>query len=140
MKKLLNLETWRSLVRQLKRELIVLNLVARDRRVSWYARALVIGIVAYAISPIDLIPDFIPIIGYLDDLLILPLAIWLALKLIPAEVMQDCRSQAERLMSESGTALKQAQWQGWLVTSLIVLLWLGIFVGAIKLLYTWIRP
>jgi putative acetyltransferase len=70
--------------------------VARDPRTPWYAKLLVGGVVAYALSPIDLIPDFIPVIGYLDDLLIVPLGIWASVKLVPPEVMADGRALAAR--------------------------------------------
>ncbi len=81
-------------IRCLKTETYALSLAYRDPRTPWYARVWVALVVGYAFSPIDLIPDFIPVLGYLDDLLLLPLGIWVALKLIPAEVMADARSQA----------------------------------------------
>jgi uncharacterized membrane protein YkvA (DUF1232 family) len=68
-------ERWRTEARRLKREVYALYLACRDPRVPWYAKALAAGIVAYALSPIDLIPDFIPILGYLDDLILLPLGV-----------------------------------------------------------------
>ena len=80
--------------RNLKRDVIALWLAARDPRVPWYARALSAAVAAYAISPIDLIPDFIPILGYLDDLLIVPFGIWAAVKLIPEPIMVDLRANA----------------------------------------------
>lgn len=78
----------------LKRDVIALWLAARDPRVPWYAKALSAAVAAYALSPIDLIPDFIPILGYLDDLLIVPLGIWAAIKLIPEPIMAELRAQA----------------------------------------------
>jgi uncharacterized membrane protein YkvA (DUF1232 family) len=78
----------------LKRESIALYIAARDPRVPWYAKTLMVLILAYAFSPIDLIPDFIPVLGYLDDLIIIPLGISLALKLVPAQVMVDARKEA----------------------------------------------
>src|SRR5215210_2197888 len=80
--------------RRLKHELFALYLAYHDPRVPCYARLFAAGVVAYAFSPIDLIPDFIPVLGYLDDLVLVPLGIWLALKMIPAEVMADCRARA----------------------------------------------
>ena len=80
---------------QLKAETFALYLAARDPRTPWYAKFLVAGIVAYAFSPIDLIPDFIPIIGYLDDLILIPIGIALAVKLIPDSVLVECRAQAQ---------------------------------------------
>ena len=68
---------------QLKREIVALYLAGRDPRTPWYAKAMIAAVVAYALSPIDLIPDFIPILGYLDDLVLLPIGIWLAIRMIP---------------------------------------------------------
>jgi len=80
--------------RALKRDVHALYLAALDPRVSWQAKVLAACVAAYALSPIDLIPDFIPVLGYLDDLVIVPLGIWLALTLIPPDVMRDCRERA----------------------------------------------
>lgn len=85
------LKVW---ARNLKRDVLALWLAARDARVPWYAKVLSAAVAAYALSPIDLIPDFIPILGYLDDLLIVPLGIWAAVKLIPEPVMADLRLKA----------------------------------------------
>ena len=79
----------------LKRESLALYYAARDPRTPWYAKIIAGAIVAYALSPIDLIPDFIPVLGYLDELLLLPLGIWLALRLVPAAVLADARRRAE---------------------------------------------
>ncbi|MEM9145182.1 MAG: DUF1232 domain-containing protein [Pseudomonadota bacterium] len=81
-------------MRRLLTDLAVLWLAARDRRVSWAAKALAAAVVLYAVSPIDLIPDAIPVIGLLDDLLLVPAGIWLILRLIPAPVLADLRAQA----------------------------------------------
>lgn len=78
----------------LTRDVIALWLAAHDMRVPWYAKALSAAVAAYALSPIDLIPDFIPLLGYLDDLLIVPLGIWAAVKLIPKLIMADLRAEA----------------------------------------------
>lgn len=78
----------------LKRDVIALWLAVRDPRVPWYTKALCAAITSYALSPIDLIPDFIPILGYLDDLLIVPLGIWAAVKFIPVSIMADLRAKA----------------------------------------------
>ena len=84
----------RDWARRLKAETLALYFAARDPRTPWYARLLVAGIVAYALSPIDLIPDFVPVLGLLDDAILLPLGIALALRIIPAEVMADARGRA----------------------------------------------
>ena len=92
--------------RNLKRDSYALYLASRDPRVPWYVKALAVAIAAYALSPIDLIPDFIPVFGYLDDLILLPLGIWLAISLIPQEVMAECRASAaaalQRPVSRAG--------------------------------------
>lgn len=87
-----NLRAW---AKALKRDAHAVWLAARDPRTPWYARALAIAVAAYALSPIDLIPDFIPVLGYLDDLILVPVGLWLVLKLIPAEVLADHRAAAE---------------------------------------------
>ena len=89
------LDTLRTWARRVKRDAMTLWFARRDPRTPWAAKALAVVVVAYALSPIDLIPDFIPVIGYLDDLILLPGLIWLALRLLPPEVLADARAQAE---------------------------------------------
>jgi len=84
-------EKLRSRARALKNEAYAIYLAAKDPRTPWYAKALIYFVVAHTFSPIDLIPDFIPILGYLDDLIITPLGIALAIRLIPAEVLAEAR-------------------------------------------------
>lgn len=84
----------------LKAETFALYLAARDPRTPWYAKLLVAGVVAYAFSPIDLIPDFIPILGYVDDLILVPLGIALALRMIPPQVMNDSRTRAMEALKD----------------------------------------
>ncbi|MBK9079343.1 MAG: DUF1232 domain-containing protein [Hyphomicrobium sp.] len=86
------IEKMRTWARALKAEIAVLAAAVRDPRTPWYAKVLGVIIVAYALSPIDLIPDFIPVLGYLDDLLLLPLGIWLVRRMIPADVMAEHRA------------------------------------------------
>jgi uncharacterized membrane protein YkvA (DUF1232 family) len=93
------IDAWKQRVRQLKAEAYALYLAYRDPRVPWYARLLAAVVVGYAFCPIDLIPDFVPVLGYLDDLLLVPLGIWLALKLIPPEVMAEARERARQAMA-----------------------------------------
>jgi len=94
----------REWARSIKREIHAVYLATRDPRVPWYAKALGICVTAYALSPIDLIPDFIPILGYLDDLIIVPLGVWLVVMMIPANVMTEYRviaaTAAERPVSK----------------------------------------
>ena len=89
------LEKLKQRARHLKAETFALYLAARDPRTPWYAKLLVAGIVAYAFSPIDLIPDFVPVLGYLDDLILIPLGIALAIKLVPHFVLAECRIRAQ---------------------------------------------
>lgn len=88
------LNIWKDKVRQLKTNIYALALAYRDPRVPLYAKVFAAVVVAYAFTPIDLIPDFIPIFGYLDDLILVPLGITLALKMIPPDVMAECRERA----------------------------------------------
>ena len=88
------LENWKQWARTIKRDAHALYLAARDPRVPWYAKALAIAVAAYALSPIDLIPDFVPVLGYLDDLIIVPAGIVLVIWLIPPEIMAQHRDVA----------------------------------------------
>lgn len=87
--------TLKQRIEDLKSETYALYLAARHPRTPWYAKLFVAGVVAYAVSPIDLIPDFIPVLGFLDDLLLIPLGIVIAVRLIPAEVLAECRAAAK---------------------------------------------
>jgi uncharacterized membrane protein YkvA (DUF1232 family) len=100
-----------------KRHLFVLYLAYRDPRVPWYAKLFALCVVAYAFSPIDLIPDFIPILGYVDDLIVVPLGIALALRMIPAPVLADCEARAEELR-------KAGKPRNWFTGALFILIWL----------------
>lgn len=100
----------------MKRETLAVALATRDPRTPWPAKALAALVVAYAASPIDLIPDFIPVLGYLDDLIVVPLGIWLVLRLIPDQVMADARARAAQ------SERPGASWWG---LAIVVLLWLG---------------
>jgi uncharacterized membrane protein YkvA (DUF1232 family) len=88
------LDQLKARARALKQEAWAIYIAARDPRTPWYARALVFFVVAHTFSPIDLIPDFIPVLGYLDDLIITPGGIWLAVRLIPPEVLTEARAAA----------------------------------------------
>lgn len=114
------LEQWRRWARTLKHRIHALYLAARHPRTPWYAKILALIVVGYAFSPIDLIPDPIPILGYLDDLVLLPVGIWLVLKLIPAAVWAECEAQAEH------SAAAQHP-RNWIAAGLIVVLWLAAF-------------
>ena len=86
--------------RRLKTETFALYLVARHPGTPWYAKLFVAGIVAYAFSPFDLIPDFVPVLGYLDDLILIPMGITLAMRMVPPSVLAECRARAREVMSQ----------------------------------------
>ena len=109
----------------LKADIYALYLAARDPRTPWYVKLFVAGIVAYALSPIDLIPDFIPVIGYLDDLILLPIAITFAIKLIPHQVLAECRARAQQLM-QNGKPVSRA------AGTVIVAIWIVLTFLCVK--------
>lgn len=111
------MQAWKQRVKQLKKETYAIYLACKDPRVPWYVRVFAGFVVAYAFSPIDLIPDAIPILGYLDDLILVPLGIILVLKMIPPNVLVDCRAQAEAAMNE-------AKPRNWIAAGAIVTIWL----------------
>ena len=111
------LTLWKQKARELKLQTYALYFAARDPRVPWLAKGLTLLVVAYAFSPIDLIPDFIPVLGYLDDLILIPLGVAMVIKLIPADVMADCRSKAEAHLASEKPVFR---WAG----ALIVGLWI----------------
>ena len=115
------LATWRNRVKQIKIETYTLWLAYRHPQVPWYAKLVAACVVGYAFSPIDLIPDFIPVLGYVDDLILLPLGIMLALKLIPQPVLEECRLQARDRMAQ-GKPLN------WVAGIIIIAIWLVGFV------------
>ena len=108
---------WASAI---KRDVVALYLAGRDPRTPWYAKALALAVAAYALSPIDLIPDFIPVLGYLDDLVLVPLGILLVVRLIPAPLMAEYRQKAA-----SHGQLPQNRF----AAAIIVALWIAGFVG-----------
>ena len=116
---------------ELKREAYAIYVAAQDPRTPWYAKALVFFVVAHTFSPIDLIPDFIPVLGYLDDLIITPGGLWLAVRLIPPEVMAEARSAAASRGVERNA--------GKLGAVLTVLLWILAVIGLIYLFLYFIK-
>lgn len=115
----------RQRARALKHQTHVLYLAARHPGTPWYAKLLVAGIVAYAFSPIDLIPDFIPVLGLLDDLVLIPLGIWLAIRLVPADVLAECRARVQERRKRVSRA----------AGAIIVAIWLGL--AALGLWWAW---
>jgi uncharacterized membrane protein YkvA (DUF1232 family) len=118
-------EDIKSRARLLKDEAITVYLAARDPRTPWYAKAVIICTVAYAFSPIDLIPDFIPILGYLDDVILVPAGIALAIRLIPAEVLEEAREKV------AGSGVERSV--GYVGMGIIVILWIVILVSLVRL-------
>ncbi len=117
------MQTWKQRARQLKKETLAIYIACKDPRVPWYARVFAGVIVAYALSPIDLIPDVIPILGYLDDLVLVPFGIFLVLKMIPPVVLAECREKAEAAMSQGKPTSKIA-------AIVIVTIWLLLVILA----------
>ena len=112
----MGIKSWKEKAARLQADVFALSLAFKDPRTPWYARILVVGIVAYALSPIDLIPDFIPVLGYLDDLVVLPAGVYLVVKLVPAEVMEECRRRAGQKGADTGFK--------WLAAALVAAVWL----------------
>jgi uncharacterized membrane protein YkvA (DUF1232 family) len=106
---------WKEKARRLKADARALCLALGDRRVPWYARALAGLVVAYAVSPIDLIPDFIPVLGLLDDFIIIPAGMYLVFRLVPAEVVAEYRAREQE---RTGPGV-----MGWAAAAVIVLVW-----------------
>ncbi len=127
------LQTWKQRARQLKQEAYAMYLALRDPRVPWYARLVAACVVGYAFSPIDLIPDFVPVLGYLDDLIIVPLGIALALKMIPADVMAECRARSQAVMAEGKPVNRVA-------AGIIIAIWLMVAAALVVSMVRVARP
>lgn len=122
------IERWKRRVGQLKRETYAIYLAYRDPRVPWYAKVLIAFVVVHTLSPVDLIPDFIPVLGYLDDLIIAPLGIVLALKMIPEDVMDESRRRAQAIVEQDKPTSRVA-------AAVIVVIWL--LVAALIIVVLW---
>jgi uncharacterized membrane protein YkvA (DUF1232 family) len=118
--------TWKERARRLKKEVYALYLAFRDPRTPWYGKAFAALVVAYAFSPIDLIPDPIPVLGYLDDLVLIPLGVVLALKMIPPEVMDEARAASAEAFRE-GAPVSTAG------AAIVVAIWLALAALAVAL-------
>jgi uncharacterized membrane protein YkvA (DUF1232 family) len=121
--------SWTARARALKVEVYALYLARRDPRVPWYAKAATGVVVAYAFSPIDLIPDFVPVLGYLDDLVLVPLGVLAVRRMIPPAVLADCRARADEGMATGKPT-------SWTAAVVIVALWLGVAVATVA---WWLR-
>jgi len=119
---------WKEKARMLKRETYAVYLACRDPRVPWYGRLLAACVVGYAFSPIDLIPDPVPVLGYLDDLILIPLGIAIVLRTIPPEVMAECREKAALAMSGGKP-------KNWVAAGIIVAIWILLALAAVALTY-----
>ena len=116
----------RTRAHELKLELLALALAARHPRTPWYAKLVVAGCVAYALTPVDFVPDAVPIVGFIDDLIFIPLAIALAVRFIPAPVLADCRARSRELDARLPRLSRAAWWliaAAWLGTVMLVAAW-----------------
>lgn len=124
--------TIKERARALKRQTVVLYFAFRNPQTPWYAKLLIFLTVAYAVSPIDLIPDFIPVLGYLDDIIIVPLGVFLSLKLIPAKVLEECRAHADERIADvrfqrAGLIIVIVVWT--VVIAIVVAIMLSVLAG-----------
>jgi uncharacterized membrane protein YkvA (DUF1232 family) len=124
----MDIRSWKTKSKQLRSEVYALYLASKHPRTPWYAKAFAVLIIGYALSPIDLIPDFIPVVGYLDDLIIVPAGIALLIKMIPEEVLEECREKA-RFQSMSKKR------RNWIAATVIVLIWLSAIYITLRLLW-----
>ena len=113
----MDLNAWKGKAKALKEDVYALYLASKDPRTPWYAKAFAALILGYALSPIDLIPDFIPVLGYVDDLVLVPAGIALLLKMIPREVLEECRERAKAQPSPGSL-------KNWIAGIVIVLIWI----------------
>jgi len=120
------LERLKSRARALKNEAFAIYLAAKDPRTPWYAKALIYFVVAHTFSPIDLIPDFIPVLGYLDDIIITPGGLWLAVRMIPPEVLEEARGKVATSGLERSV--------GYVGAGMVVMVWVVILIGVFYLI------
>ena len=118
-------ERLKTQARALKQETYAIHIAARDPRTPWYAKALIWSVVVYAFSPIDLIPDFIPVLGYLDDLILIPAGIALAVRLIPPEALAQARETAKQAEGPGRSV-------GWIGAGVILLIWAAILTWGVQ--------
>jgi uncharacterized membrane protein YkvA (DUF1232 family) len=113
----MDIKSWRTKSNQLQNEIVALYLAYKHPRTPWYAKVLAALIIGYALSPIDLIPDFVPVVGYLDDLIVVPAGIVLLIKIIPRDILEECRAKAQY------DFLKKKP-KNWIAAFIIILIWL----------------
>lgn len=110
--------------RTIKRDVLAVYIAARDPRTPWYAKALALVVAAYALSPIDLIPDFVPVLGYLDDVILIPLGVMLVARLVPDHVMADARIAAARAENRPVSRVAAVVFVLLWITAALLLLWI----------------
>ena len=121
------IQRWKEGACELRKDIYTLYYAYKDPRVPWYAKVLAASVVAYAASPIDLIPDFIPVLGYLDDLIIVPIGIMVALKAVPRHVLEECRAKAE-------AANASGRLRNWYTAFIILAIWTFVAILIIRAL------
>src|SRR3972149_10593179 len=126
-------KSWKAKSKQLGAEIIALYFASKHPRTPWYAKALAALVIGYALSPIDLIPDFIPVVGYLDDLIIVPAGIALLVKIIPRDILEECRAKAQSDLSGGKS-------KNWVAGIIIVLIWLSAIYFILSLIWPLILP
>ncbi len=119
--------------KELEGQTFALYLACRHPGTPWYAKAVAACVVAYALSPIDLIPDFIPVLGYLDDLILIPLGIAMVIRLVPGPIMEECRRDSQRRIDECGP-------RGWVGAAVVIVIWVSLAALCGWLAWRWFRP
>jgi uncharacterized membrane protein YkvA (DUF1232 family) len=114
---------WKEKARRVKADALTLCLALGDQRVPWYAKALAAGVVAYALSPIDLIPDFIPVLGLLDDIIVIPAGMYLVFRLVPADIIAEYR--------EKGARRAEPRIMGWAAAAVVLLVWAAVIAAIV---------
>ncbi|MFC1920433.1 YkvA family protein [Chloroflexota bacterium] len=118
---------WKEIINRFKEDTIALYFALKHPGVPWYAKLFIALVVGYALSPIDLIPDFIPVFGYLDDLIIIPLGFTLSIKMIPKDVLEECREKAK-------SGLGDGKHKNWTAALIILLIWLTVIFLIVRAL------
>ncbi len=123
---MIDLKSIRERARKLKVELIALALAARHPQTPWYAKLVVAGCVAYALTPVDFVPDAIPVVGFIDDLIFIPLAVGFAVRFVPAAVLSECRARSQELEARA-PRLSRTSWlligTAWLAAVVLIAIW-----------------
>jgi uncharacterized membrane protein YkvA (DUF1232 family) len=128
----MDIKSWKTKSKQLRTEVVALYLASKHPRTPWYAKAVATLIIGYALSPIDLIPDFIPMVGYLDDFIIIPAGIALLIKIIPRDILEECRAKAQ------SDALNRKS-KNWVAGVVIVFIWLLAIYLVLRLIWPFVK-